>query len=216
MPLGREAKNPLPIMVLALSRESLLICLVVKFCQKANQELADGQTTGRRTRRADSRQPAGQEFLLMPRSAFGKLGVLPPLPSEAPEEVTLAIDRELIADIRAIIDKFDEEIRPLIASGEYYFVCDEMKKLLSSLESISSCIPLFDNLRFCLHFVVIRLRSLQELMQKFCVKEDMDKHTQELLISVSLRGIDERIKELNQYFDTHSQAASTSAEPPSL
>jgi len=122
----------------------------------------------------------------------------------------LAIDRELIADIRAIVTRFDEEIRPLIATGEYYFVCDEMKKLLSSLESISSCIPLFDNLRFWLSFVVIRLRSLQELMQKFCIKEDMDKHTQELLISVSLTGINERIKDLNQYFDTHGQAASTS------
>lgn len=122
----------------------------------------------------------------------------------------MTIDRELIADIRAIIDRFDQEIRPLIASGEYYFVCDEMKKLLSSLESISSCIPLFDNLRFSLYFVVIRLKSLQELMQKFCFKEDMDKHTQELLISVSLKGIDERIKELNEFFDTHGQAASTS------
>ena len=122
----------------------------------------------------------------------------------------MAIDRELIADIRAIVTRFDEEIRPLIATGEYYFVCDEMKKLLSSLESISSCIPLFDNLRFWLSFVVIRLRSLQELMQKFCIKEDMDKHTQELLISVSLTGINERIKDLNQYFDTHGQAASTS------
>ena len=40
-------------------------------------------------------------------------------------------------------------------------------------------------------------------MQKFCVNEDMEKRTQELLISVSLKGIDERIKELNQYFDTH-------------
>jgi hypothetical protein len=115
----------------------------------------------------------------------------------------LAIDRGLIADIRAIIDRFDQDIRPLIATGEYYFVCDEMKKLLSSLESISSCIPLFDNLRFNLYFVVIRLRSLQELMQKFCFKEDMNKHTQELLISVSLKGIEERIKELNHYFDTH-------------
>lgn len=122
----------------------------------------------------------------------------------------MAIDRGLIADIRAIIDRFDQDIRPLIATGEYYFVCDEMKKLLSSLESISSCIPLFDNLRFNLYFVVIRLRSLQELMQKFCFKEDMNKHTQELLISVSLKGIDERIKELNKFFDTHGQAASTS------
>lgn len=122
----------------------------------------------------------------------------------------MAIDRGLIADIRAIIDRFDQDIRPLIATGEYYFVCDEMKKLLSSLESISSCIPLFDNLRFSLYFVVIRLKSLQELMQKFCFKEDMDKHTQELLISVSLKGIDERIKELNEFFDTHGQAASTS------
>jgi hypothetical protein len=128
---------------------------------------------------------------------------------ETPEEVILAIDRECVADIRAILERFDQEIRPLIATGEYYFVCDEMKKLLSSLESISSCIPLFDNLRFNLYFVVIRLRSLQELMQKFCFKEDMDKRTQELLISVSLKGIDERIKELNQYFDTHGQAAST-------
>ena len=115
----------------------------------------------------------------------------------------MAIDRECVTDIRAILDRFDQEIRPLIATGEYYFVCDEMKKLLSSLESISSCIPLFDNLRFNLYFVVIRLRSLQELMQKFCVKEDMEKRTQELLISVSLKGIDERIKELNQYFYTH-------------
>jgi len=128
----------------------------------------------------------------------------------------LAIDREMIVDIRAILERFDQEIRPLIASGEYYFVCDEMKKLLSSMESISSCLPLFDNLRFSLYFVVIRLRSLQELMQKFCLKEDMDKHTQELLISVSLKGIDERIKELNAYFDTYGQAASTSTEPPSL
>ena len=128
----------------------------------------------------------------------------------------MAIDRELVADIRAILDRFNEEIRPLIATGEYYFVCDEMKKLLSSLESISSCIQLFDNLRFNHYFVVIRFRSLQELMLKFCLKEDMDKHTQELLISVSLKGIDERIKELNQYFDTHGQAASTSAEAPSL
>ena len=119
----------------------------------------------------------------------------------------MAIDREMVADIRAIIDKFEEEIRPLIASGEYYFVCDEIKKLLSSLESITNCIPLFDNLRFWLSFVVIRLRSLQELMQKFCIKEDMDKHTQELLISVSLNGIDERIKELNKFFDTHGQAS---------
>jgi hypothetical protein len=129
------------------------------------------------------------------------------------EEVILAIDREFVADIRAILHRFDEEIRPLIASGEYYFVCDEMKKLLSSLETISSRIPLFDNLRFNLYFVVIRLRSLQELMQKFCLKEDMDKHTQELLISVSLKGIEERIKELNQYFDTHGEASSTSTEP---
>ena len=128
----------------------------------------------------------------------------------------MAIDRELVADIRAILDRFDQEIRPLIATGEYYFVCDEMKKLLSSLESISSCIPLFDNLRFNLYFVVIRLKSLQELMQKFCFKEDMDKHTQELLISVSLKGIEERIKELNEYFDTHGQAASASTERPSL
>jgi hypothetical protein len=128
----------------------------------------------------------------------------------------LAIDRELIVDIRAILERFDQEIRPLIASGEYYFVCDEMKKLLTSLETISSCLPLFDNLRFSLYFVVIRLRSLQGLMQKFCLKEDMDKHTQELLISVSLKGIDERIKELNAYFDTHGQPASTSIEPPSL
>jgi hypothetical protein len=128
----------------------------------------------------------------------------------------LPIDRELIADIRAIIDRFDQEIRPLIATGEYYFVCDEMKKLSSSLESISSCLPLFDNLRFSLYFVVIRLRSLQELMQKFCLKEDMDKHTQELLISVSLKGIEGRIKELNEYFDTHGQAASASTERPSL
>jgi hypothetical protein len=116
----------------------------------------------------------------------------------------LTIDRELIADIRAILEKFNEDIRPLIASGEYYFVCDEMKKLLSSLESISSCIPLFDNLRFGMYFVVIRFRSLQELMLKFCLKEDMDKRTQELLIAVSLKGLDERIKELNEYFDTHS------------
>ena len=115
----------------------------------------------------------------------------------------MAIDRELIVDIRAILERFDQEIRPLIASGEYYFVCDEMKKLLTSLETISSCLPLFDNLRFNLYFVVIRLRSLQELMQKFCIKEDMDKRTQELLISVSLKGIDERITELNHYFDTH-------------
>ena len=151
----------------------------------------------------------GEEFLLMPGSAFGNLRVAPPLPSETPEEAILTIDRELIADIRAIVNRFDEEVRPLIASGEYYFVCDEMKKLLSSLESISSCIPLFDNLRFCLYFVVIRLRSLQELMQKFCFKEDMDKHAQQLLISVSLKGIDERIKELNEYFDTHGQAVCT-------
>ena len=122
----------------------------------------------------------------------------------------MAIDRGLIADIRAIIDRFDQEIRPLIASGEYYFVCDEMKKLLSSLESISSCIPLFDNLRFSLYFVVIRLRSLQELMQKFCFKEDMDKHTQQLLISVSLKNIDQRIKELNDFFDTYGQSVYTS------
>ena len=128
----------------------------------------------------------------------------------------MTIDREMVADIRAIVNRFDEEVRPLIASGEYYFVCDDIKKLLSSLESITNCIPLFDNLRFCLSFVVIRLRSLQELIQKFCIKEDMDKHAQELLISVALNGIDERIKELNQYFDTHGQAASTSAEAPSL
>lgn len=201
MPPGSEARNPLPIKMLALSRESPLVCLLVEFCQKANQELADGQITGRKT--GLGRPRAEQEFLLMPGSAFGKLGVLSPLPSETPEEVILAIDRELVADIRAILDRFNEEIRPLIASGEYYFVCDEMKKLLSSLESISSCIQLFDNLRFNLYFVVIRFRSLQELMLKFCLKEDMDKHTQELLISVSLKGIDERIKELNQYFDTH-------------
>jgi len=128
----------------------------------------------------------------------------------------LTTDRELIADIRATVNRFDEEIRPLIASGEYYFVCDEINKVLSSLESISSCIHLFDNLRIYLHFVVIRLRTLQELMQKFCFKEDMDKRTQEFLISVSLKGIDERIKELNEYFDTHGGAASTSTEPPSL
>ena len=65
---------------------------------------------------------------MMPGSAFGKLRVLSPS-NETPEEVILAIDRELVADIRAIIDRFDQEIRPLIASGEYYFVCDEMKKL---------------------------------------------------------------------------------------
>ena len=119
----------------------------------------------------------------------------------------MAIDRGLIADIRAIIDRFDQDIRPLIATGEYYFVCDEMKKLLSSLESISSCIPLFDNLRFNLYFVVIRLKSLQELMQKFCFKEDMDKHTQQLLIANSLKGIDARIKELNEFFDTNGQVS---------
>jgi hypothetical protein len=159
---------------------------------------------GRKTGGADSRRPAEQEFLLMPRSAFGKLVLSIPLPDETPEEVILTIDRELIADIRAIIERFNEEIRPLIASGEYYFVCDEMKKVLTSLESISSCIPLFDNLRFGIYFVVIRFRSLQELMLKFCLKEDMDKRTQELLISLSLKGLDERIKELNEYFDTHS------------
>jgi hypothetical protein len=128
----------------------------------------------------------------------------------------LAIDRELVADIRAIVNRFDEEVRPLIASGEYYFVCDDINKLVSSLESITNCIPLFDNLRFWLSFVVIRLRSLQELIQKFCIKEDMDKHAQELLISVALNGIDQRIKELNKFFDTHGQAASTPAETPSL
>ena len=122
----------------------------------------------------------------------------------------MTIDREMVADIRAIVNRFDEEVRPLIASGEYYFVCDDINKLVSSLESITSCIPLFDNLRFWLSFVVIRLRSLQELIQKFCIKEDMDKHTQKLLISVALNGIDERIKELNKFFDTHGQAASTS------
>ena len=128
----------------------------------------------------------------------------------------MTIDREMVADIRAIVNRFDEEVRPLIASGEYYFVCDDIHKLVSSLESITSCIPLFDNLRFWLSFVVIRLRSLQELIQKFCIKEDMDKHAQELLISVALNGIDERIKELNKFFDTHGQAASTSTEAPSL
>ena len=128
----------------------------------------------------------------------------------------MTIDREMVADIRAIVNRFDEEVRPLIASGEYYFVCDDMNKLVSSLQSITNCIPLFDNLRFWLSFVVIRLRSLQELIQKFCIKEDMDKHAQELLISVALNGIDERIKELNKFFDTHGQAASTSTEAPSL
>jgi vacuolar-type H+-ATPase subunit C/Vma6 len=143
----------------------------------------------------------------MPGSAFGKLGESSPLPSETPEEAILTIDRELIADIRAIVNRFDEEVRPLIASGEYYFVCDDIKKLLSSLESITNCIPLFDNLRFCLSFVVIRLRSLQELIQKFCFKEDMDKHTQQLLIANALKGIDARIKELNEFFDTNGQAS---------
>lgn len=119
----------------------------------------------------------------------------------------MTIDRELIADIRAIVNRFDEEVRPLIASGEYYFVCDDIKKLLSSLESITNCIPLFDNLRFCLSFVVIRLRSLQELIQKFCFKEDMDKHTQQLLIANALKGIDARIKELNEFFDTNGQVS---------
>ncbi len=119
----------------------------------------------------------------------------------------MTIDRELIADIRAIVNRFDEEVRPLIASGEYYFVCDDINKLVSSLESITNCIPLFDNLRFCLSFVVIRLRSLQELIQKFCFKEDMDKHTQQLLIANALKGIDARIKELNEFFDTNGQVS---------
>jgi hypothetical protein len=143
----------------------------------------------------------------MPGSAFGKLEVPSPLPSETPEEAILTVDREMVADIRAIVNRFDEEVRPLIASGEYYFVCDDIKKLLHSLESISNCIPLFDNLRFCLSFVVIRLRLLQELIQRFCFKEDMDKHTQQLLIANALKGIDARIKELNDFFDTNGQAS---------
>jgi hypothetical protein len=57
MPPGSEAKNPLPIKMLALSRESLLVCLLVKFCQKANQGLADGQTTGRKTRGSGAMPP---------------------------------------------------------------------------------------------------------------------------------------------------------------
>jgi hypothetical protein len=118
------------------------------------------------------------------------------------QEETLTVDPELVADIREVIEKFDQEIRPLIASGEYYFVCDELAKTMSSLESISNCIPLFDNLRIFLSFVVIRLRCLQELIQKFCFKEDTDSREQERLIASSLKGIDERIKELNEFFAT--------------
>jgi hypothetical protein len=122
----------------------------------------------------------------------------------------LPIDRECVTDIREVLEKFNQEVRPLIASGEYYFVCDELTKIVSSLESISSCIPLFDDVRIFLSFVAIRLRCLHELIQKFCFKEDMNKKEQERLISSSLKGIDERIKELNDFFDAHDQAAGTS------
>jgi hypothetical protein len=44
-------------------------------------------------------------------------------------------------------------------------------------------------------------------MQKFCFKEDMDKHTQELLIANALRGIEARIKELNAFFDSNGQVS---------
>jgi hypothetical protein len=49
MPPDTKAKNPLPIKVLALSSGPLPVCPMSKFCQQANQELADGQTTGRKT-----------------------------------------------------------------------------------------------------------------------------------------------------------------------
>ena len=49
MPPDTKAKNPLPIKLLAFSSGSLPVCSMSKFCQKANQELADGQTTGRKT-----------------------------------------------------------------------------------------------------------------------------------------------------------------------
>lgn len=115
----------------------------------------------------------------------------------------MPIEQECVADIREVIEKFNQEIRPLIASGEYYFVCDELMKLVSSLESISNCIPLFDDLRIFLSFVAIRLRCLQELIQKFCFNEDMDRKEQERLILSALKGIDERIRELDHFFAAH-------------
>jgi hypothetical protein len=122
----------------------------------------------------------------------------------------LPIDRDCVADIREVLEKFNQEVRPLIASGEYYFICDELTKVVFSLESISNRIPLFDDVRIFLSFVAIRLRCLHELIQKFCFKEDMDKKEQERLISSSLRGIDERIKELNDFFDAQDQAVGIS------
>jgi hypothetical protein len=119
------------------------------------------------------------------------------------QEEILPIDQECVADIREVIEKFNQEIRPLIASGEYYFICDELMKIVSSLESISNCIPLFDDVRIFLSFVAIRLRCLHELIQKFCFKEDMDKKEQERLILSALQGIDERIGELNDFFNAH-------------
>jgi hypothetical protein len=54
MPRGGEAKNPLQIGMLALSRESLLVCRAVKFCQKATR---DWQTAEPRTGRPEERTP---------------------------------------------------------------------------------------------------------------------------------------------------------------